>query len=36
MLDKSVQRNRELLAVADTARVKGLACEAQFDALKAQ
>ncbi|NWB94637.1 DUF2514 family protein [Pseudomonas gingeri] len=36
VLDQSVQRNRELAAVADTARVKGLACEAQFDALKAR
>jgi len=33
VLDKSVQRNRELAAVADTARVKGLACEAAYDAL---
>nr|WP_256344805.1 DUF2514 family protein [Pseudomonas gingeri] len=36
VLDQSVQRNRELAAVADTARVKVLACEVQFDALKAQ
>jgi hypothetical protein len=33
VLDKSVQRNRELAAIADTARVKGLACEAAYDAL---
>lgn len=33
VLDKSVQRNRELAEVADIARVKGLACEAAYDAL---
>ncbi|MGY2199012.1 DUF2514 domain-containing protein [Pseudomonas gingeri] len=34
VLDKSVQRNRELAAIADTAQVRGLACEAAYDALK--
>ncbi|WP_019689967.1 DUF2514 domain-containing protein [Pseudomonas fluorescens] len=33
VLDKSVQRNRELAEIADTARVNGLACEAAYDAL---
>lgn len=33
VLDQSVQRNRELAAIADTARVKGLACEAAYTAL---
>lgn len=33
VLDKSVQRNRELAAVADAARIAGLACEAAYGAL---
>lgn len=33
VLDKSVQRNQDLAKVADTARVRGLACEAARDAL---
>lgn len=33
VLDKSVQRNRELAEIADTARVRGLACEAAYTAL---
>jgi len=34
VLDKSVQRNRELAAVADAARVNGLACEAAYESLR--
>ena len=30
VLDKSVQRNRELAAIADATRVRGLACEAAY------
>lgn len=34
VLDKSVARNRELAAIADTARIAGLACEAAYGALR--
>jgi hypothetical protein len=33
LLDKSVQRNRELAAVADSSRIAGLACEAAYDSV---
>lgn len=33
VLDQSVARNRELAAIADTARIAGQACERVFDAL---
>lgn len=33
VLDQSVARNRELAAIADTARIAGQACERAFDAL---
>lgn len=33
VLDKSVQRNRELAALADSARIAGLACEAAYKAI---
>lgn len=33
LLDKSVQRNRELAAFADSARIAGLACEAAYKAV---
>jgi hypothetical protein len=35
LLDKSVQRNRELAAVADSSRIAGLACEAAYNSLTA-
>lgn len=34
VLDKSVARNRELAALADSARIAGLACEAAYNALR--
>lgn len=34
VLDKSVARNRELAALADSARIAGLACEAAYSALR--
>lgn len=34
VLDKSVARNRELAAIADTARIAGLACEAAYGELR--
>lgn len=33
VLDESVSRNRELAEIADTSRVRGLACEASYAAL---
>jgi len=33
LLDKSVQRNRDLAAIADSSRIAGLACEAAYDGL---
>jgi hypothetical protein len=36
VLDQSVTRNRELAAIADTARVNGLACEAAYEAVMAR
>jgi hypothetical protein len=34
LLDKSVQRNRELAAIADSSRIAGLACEAAYDSVR--
>jgi len=34
VLDQSVARNRALAAVADTARLNGLACEAAYEAVR--
>lgn len=34
VLDKSVQRNRELAAIADSARIAGLACERAYESLR--
>ncbi|GAB7533642.1 hypothetical protein PS3A_60580 [Pseudomonas sp. 3A(2025)] len=36
VLDQSVARNRELAAIADTARIAGQACERAFDVLAAK
>lgn len=36
VLDKSVQRNRELAEIADTARVRGQACEAAYNSLQSE
>lgn len=33
LLDKSVQRNRDLAAIADSSRIAGLACEHAYDSL---
>jgi chromosome segregation ATPase len=33
LLDKSVQRNRQLAAIADSSRIAGLACEKAYDSL---
>lgn len=33
VLDQSVQRNRELAEIADTARIRGLACEAAYQGI---
>lgn len=35
VLDKSVARNRELAALADSTRIAGLACEAAYNAIRA-
>jgi len=34
VLDQSVARNRELAAIADAARLNGLACEAAYESLR--